>query len=158
MKKERGNESSYARHRGQFALAGSSTFAVKNAIKTGRISLDDDGLITYAKADAQWAASTGNAGGDHELNAALDGPSAAALLNQLRAKREQLKIDEIEGRLIDAAKVADEAFTIGRTVRDAMRSIPARLSAQLAALDDPAAIERAMMIEIDKALEALSGE
>lgn len=68
----------------------------------------------------------------------------------------KLEYEERSGQLIPVDQVSAEAFECARQVRDAMLSIPQRLSAQLAATTDQNEIHNLLSAEIRQALEALS--
>lgn len=50
--------SAYARHRKARGFSGKSHVAVKKAVDSGRITLEPDGSIDFAKADREWEANT----------------------------------------------------------------------------------------------------
>lgn len=70
------------------------------------------------------------------------GPAVVTLVDAQRAatiqRERKLRIDNdvAEGRLVPVDVVAKEAFTSGRTIRESMLNIPARLSGELAAETD----------------------
>lgn len=73
---ERGSQREYAKHRGV------SHVAVGKAVKTGRITLDSDGKIDFARADAAWARNTdqvkqASTGGGEKTRKKTATPSAA---------------------------------------------------------------------------------
>jgi len=79
-----------------------------------------------------------------------------------QARRELFKANLMEleyrrevGELIEVAAVEKEWFRIGRLVRDTLRTIAPRLSAQLAAEADPFQCEQLIDHEVDRALEML---
>jgi phage terminase Nu1 subunit (DNA packaging protein) len=53
-----------------------------------------------------------------------------------RARREVVRADEAEGRVIPVDQATDDFFTIGRTFRDAILSIPGRLGPEMASITD----------------------
>jgi phage terminase Nu1 subunit (DNA packaging protein) len=53
-----------------------------------------------------------------------------------RARREVVRADEAEGRVVPVDQVTDDFFTIGRTFRDAILSIPDRLGPEMASITD----------------------
>ena len=71
-----------------------------------------------------------------------------AYLTELQYRREA-------GELIEAETVEKEWFRIGRLVRDTLRTIAPRLSAQLASESDPFRCEQLIDAEVDRALEVL---
>lgn len=81
---------------------------------------------------------------------------------QSQARRELYKANLMEleyrravGELIEVADVDKEWFRIGRMIRDTLRTIAPRLSAQLASESDPFQCERMIDREVDRALEVL---
>lgn len=145
----------YAAHRGALGLTGSTDAAVRKAIQTGRITLEPDGTIDPVKADRQWSERTaerntapGPAGED-----AAGSPAAAAgepvpdlaaggtvsfqkarSVNEvLRARRQQLALDQARGELVDRKKAEGMVFAMARRERDAWQTWPARIAAEMAA-------------------------
>ena len=55
---QRGSQRQYALHRKRLGLSGGSHVGVGKAIKDGRITLDPDGKINFARADREWEANT----------------------------------------------------------------------------------------------------
>lgn len=86
-------------------------------------------------------------------------------INAAKAKREsyqaelaRLKYEEQAGVLVNADAVRNEAFKIGRTVRDAMLAVPDRVSAEFSAETNQFKIHQRLTEEIRKALVALKIE
>lgn len=73
-----------------------------------------------------------------------------------RAEMSRLDLEEKEEKLCDAEKVKREAFSMARSVRDAVNSIPDRVSNQFAAETDSVVIHQALSEELRKALERLT--
>jgi phage terminase Nu1 subunit (DNA packaging protein) len=73
-----------------------------------------------------------------------------------RAEMARLDLEEKEEKLCDAEKVKREAFSMARSVRDAMNSIPDRVANQFAAETDSVVIHQALSEELRKALERLT--
>ncbi len=71
-----------------------------------------------------------------------------------RARKLRLENDQREGQLLDASKAAREAFEFARIVRESVLNLPARLSAQLAAEQDPAHVYSLLDRALREALEA----
>ncbi len=73
-------------------------------------------------------------------------------------RTESLKLARLQkqGRLIDRAVAAREAFDIARTVRDSILGVPDRISAELAAETDQARVHRRLEEELRGALSALA--
>ena len=75
-----------------------------------------------------------------------------------RARLLEIKAKAEAGRYVDADAVKAAAFNKARVVRDGLLNIPDRLSAVLAAENDPARVHELLAAEIRTALEELSGE
>ena len=73
-----------------------------------------------------------------------------------RAEMARLDLEEKEEKLCDADRVRSEAFTLARSVRDALDSIPDRVANQFAAETDPVVIHQTLQEELRKALERLT--
>lgn len=86
----------------------------------------------------------------------IDFSQARTLNEQYKAAIRKLEYEEKTGKLVDAAKVREAAFSMGRRIRDAMMNIPDRLSAMLAAENDEEIIREHLNREITIALEELS--
>lgn len=83
----RGSQRAYAKHRKELGLSGGSHVAVGKAIESGRIKLEADGKIDFAKADASWSRNTDaiqgarNPGGGKKDPAAPPAPRPADVQN-----------------------------------------------------------------------------
>ena len=73
-----------------------------------------------------------------------------------RAELARLEFETKEEELVEASRVEREAFTVARSVRDALNTIPDRVSNQLAAESDPVVIHQYLSEEIRKVLERLT--
>lgn len=73
-----------------------------------------------------------------------------------RAELARLDLEVKEEQLVEVARVERAAFTVARSVRDALGNIPDRVSNQLAAESDPVIIHQTLTEEIRKALESLT--
>ena len=73
-----------------------------------------------------------------------------------RAEMARLDLEEKEELLCEANKVKSAAFTLARSVRDALDSIPDRVANQFAAETDPVVIHQTLQEELRKALERLT--
>ena len=146
----------YAQHRGV------SHTAVAKAIKAGRISVEPDGKIDPAKADAQWARNTLpsqnlNPGvskptpnvatrpvstvSSAEAHAPLETRAAAPDYQTSRAIREayaarlaKLEFEERTSKLISKAEVDVKFFQLARQLRDRLQQIPRKLAPEIVAL------------------------
>lgn len=72
-----------------------------------------------------------------------------------QAELAKLEVDVKRKDLVPADMVRREAFALARSVRDALFNIADRLSAQLAAENDPAAVHLVITAEVEQALERL---
>lgn len=61
---------------------------------------------------------------------------------QINAERAQLELDQLRGRLIDVDDTRRLVFTAFRAIRDAVLSVPARISAQAAAETDQLVVDQ----------------
>ena len=73
-----------------------------------------------------------------------------------RAELARLDLETKEEKLCEVEKVEREAFSLARSVRDAVNSIPDRVANQFAAETDPVVIHQALSEELRKALERLT--
>ncbi len=71
-----------------------------------------------------------------------------------RARKLRLENDLREGKLLDVAIAAKASFEFARVVRESILNLPARLSAQLAAEQDPARVFSMLDRALHEALEA----
>lgn len=170
----------YAKHRG-CALR-----AVQKAIADERIALamvtvpgERHPKIDSVKADALWQLNTDaakrsvmftpdlpepDAGKDAEPQAdglAADKQAyhkARAEREQINLRNEQLDLDERLGKLIQIDEAIELGGTTLRTLRDALRNIGARISAQLAVLTEPHDCELLINTEIDACLSGVTVE
>jgi len=78
-----------------------------------------------------------------------------AIKEHFNARLAKLDFEEKSGRMVDSQDVQNEAFKIARAVRDAMLSIPDRISAELAAETDTFKVHKKLADEIRKALVSL---
>ena len=73
-----------------------------------------------------------------------------------RAEMARLDLEEKEELLCEADKVKSAAFTLARSLRDALDSIPDRVANQFAAETDSVVIHQTLQEELRKALERLT--
>ena len=81
---------------------------------------------------------------------------AQKLDREYQAALRKLAYQEKAGELVSKAQIEKEAFDTARRVRDALMSIPGRISAQLAAMDDRDQIHTMLTKEIRQTLTGLS--
>ena len=87
---------------------------------------------------------------------AVDYASARTMREAYRAKMARLDYEEREGKLVDAQKMYEEGFQLGRQVRDAILSVPDRLADILAAEQDPVKIRQLLQDELEMTLISLA--
>ena len=74
------------------------------------------------------------------------------------ARLQRLAYEEKLGKLISVEKVRVAAFNTARIVRDAILSVPDRISHEVASIQDPHEVHIRMTEALIEALEGLSGE
>lgn len=176
----------YGRHREARGLPGTTLRAVQRAIETGRITTVVDGKgrprIDPEVADIQWGRNTdpdqsarANAGRDHAPQSGGDNGTAPAggsgggteregsAYWDAKTRREiaeatkaELQLAALSGDLVKREAVERAAFEAGRLLRDMVLSVPSRLAAELAAMNDAQAIEGRIRDELRKVLDELS--
>ncbi len=139
----------YAKHRGV------DEKAVRKALLAGRITKGADGKIDPDVADRQWSANTdpsrtfparltsprstprqhADAPSPHPSDEATAEQFARARATNegLKARERQLRIDTLEGQLVDHGAAKRLFFGMARQVRDAWLGWPARIAADFAA-------------------------
>jgi len=124
-------------------LRGVTEGAVRKAIKTGRITPNDDGTIDVDRADQEWKENTDEAKINTGLSAmaenvpAVNGKPSFAKIKTAhelyKAQLTQLALQEKKGQLINKDQVKAQVYKLGRQVRDSWMNWPARVSATMAA-------------------------
>lgn len=152
----------YAKHRGVHLKT------VQQAIAEGRIEKDANGKIDQEKADYDWEMNTDPAKQNNvknkknaEFSGEIKGPSyqqSRAVREAYQAKLAKLEYEEKAEKLVDAEQVKREAFEEGRRIRDALLSIPARISSQLLTAKSAFDVEQILTEELTLALKNLSDE
>jgi hypothetical protein len=148
---------------------GVSHVAVLKAINEGRIKAKKVGRsyrIDPDVADAQWDASTNV---DHHSSsrsqsqpaqdAGIKGPSynqSRSIKEAYAAKLKKLEYEEAIGKLVSAEAVNLDFANVATLLRQKLRSIPDRISAQVHACKSAAEVRRMIAEEVDIALTALS--
>lgn len=77
-----------------------------------------------------------------------------------QARMEWIKVKEREGTLVKRSAVEQEAFRLGRSIRDKMQNVPARLAGLIAALSPGCSQDQIHVLltkEIRNCLEGLAG-
>jgi hypothetical protein len=75
---------------------------------------------------------------------------------EYQAALRKLDLEQRQGKLIDAEQVEKDAYEIGRRVRDSVLSIPDRISASLAVINDESEIHNRLKTELRNALTGLA--
>ena len=124
-------------------MRGVTEGAVRKAIKTGRITPNDDGTIDVDRADQEWKENTDEAKINTGLPAmaenipAVNGKPSFAKIKTAhelyKAQLTQLALQEKKGQLINKDQVKAQVYKLGRQVRDSWMNWPARVSATMAA-------------------------
>ncbi len=144
-------------------MLGVSPARVSQVKKTGRLdgTFSKKGATTYYDQDSAIAAWNGEipqlisrvSGSDQEIPSFNE---SRAKSEHFRAELARLDLEVKEEKLCEAEKVRREAFSLARSVRDAVNSIPDRVANQFAAETDPVVIHQALTEELRKALERLT--
>lgn len=144
-------------------MLGVSPARVSQVKKTGRLdgTFRKKGATTYYDQDSAIAAWNGEipqlisrvSGSDQEIPSFNE---SRAKSEHFRAELARLDLEEKEEKLCEAEKVRREAFSLARSVRDAVNTIPDRVANQFAAETDPVVIHQALTEEMRKALERLT--
>ena len=131
--------------------------------KTGRLdgTYRTEGRFVFFDEDAAIAAWNGEIPQSTTRVASkdLDIPSfneSRAKTEFFRAEMARLDLEEKEELLCEADKVKSAAFTLARSVHDALDSIPDRVANQFAAETDSVVIHQTLQEELRKALERLT--
>lgn len=157
----------YAKHRG------CSVQAVSKAVMAGRITTvaDDKGRrkIDPEVADIQWVRNTdadqARRAAGNRVPAPLGNvapPDPPAILSArernetAQAELRELELQEKRGMLVKAEDVKRRAFVQARAARDALQSVPARVSAIVAAESDPAKVHDILAVEIRKVCDEIA--
>lgn len=167
-------------------IRGVSREAVRRAVQTGRIQLED-GLVDPVQASRDWDRNTNKARMPKRARATAapaplrrrevpppappgDGEqpdqgssefipdflTSQATHEFHKARLAELKANAEEGRLVDAERVKKEIFATYRNVRAAMETIPDRIAAIVAGETNPATVHQLLLKEIRAALEEAS--
>ncbi len=83
---------------------------------------------------------------------------ARTLSEQYRAALRKLEYDEKSGKLILSNKVARDADSVGRLIKERLIAIPVRIAPLVAVKSDPFECEQVIKKEINQILEELSKE
>lgn len=166
MARELLSNRAYARHRG------CSETSVRKALKSGRISREENGLIDPKKADEDWAKNTLPIGKTRAMVAcepktfapdqvapkktAPDYQTSRAVREAYVARLAKLEYENKSGKLEDKAQRDAAEFTRGRIVRDRILSVPHRVAAICAAENSALKVEQLLNEELRSALSDLA--
>jgi len=148
----------YAKHRD------CSLSYVTQAIKKGWIQtakVDSVIKIDQEKADKDWIANSGivtETGENVAYNNNSDVPALAesrAIKEDYIAKIKKLDYEKAKEILVEKDKIQKVMRELAYSVRERLRTIPQKVSAELAAENDPRKLEIILQKEIDDALERL---
>lgn len=145
----------YARYRGI------SHVAVYKAIRTGRITVESDGLIESSLADVQWRRNTNQAkqniyqqdlwgrsntrpdddssgSGPSDSSSGVDASSDVSFMRAktanevLKVQASKLRLKQMKGELVDKERATRHVFSLARAERDAWLNWPGRIFTQMA--------------------------
>lgn len=141
---------------------------ISRLIRQGKLPVEPDGKIDVVKADVAIKAHRDPARAHLRKSklpsVTLDAKQAEAYQDARTAREEwNAKLAELEyqksaGELVDRQKVGASLFMIGRSTRDSLLRIPARISEQLARERDPRRCRALLTEELHKALLHLADE
>ncbi|MCW3477354.1 hypothetical protein [Limobrevibacterium gyesilva] len=155
---------SYAEHRG------CSAAYISKLIRLGKLAppaVTPDGLIDVALADAMLGPASPqlSAGRDPAPRPDPDGDADAEAYASSRARREatnakraELELAELEGRLVDRAAVQREVEEMVRSLRDRVLNVPRDIAASVATMTDERAIEARITLALKAALTEAADE
>lgn len=161
-----------------------SHVAVQRAVNAGRISMVD-GKIDPVQADREWRENTdqskprnritgrpkharvagrpsepmdfGDAEGASGGNGTATGYAKARAAREVyQAQLAKLELDRQRAILIRADEVRVGAFNMARKVRDQLIALPDRVTAILAATDEPAEVQRILEEEIERICQEIA--
>ncbi len=140
-----------------------SVVAVRKAIKTGRITLNQNKKLDRELADAEWFKNTNPAkqrkevdGNQSSSDDKISYHRSRAIREDYNAKLTQLQFERESGKLIPIEEVKTSAFNAGRRVRDRLLNIPDRIAPQLVGKTNIFEIKNILKSELTKILEELS--
>lgn len=157
------------------ARKGISDTAVRKAIKSGRITLTQNGKINPTLADRQWKANTDPAQvyaikedssartTSSESASSVSSSGIGVSYQQSRAIREayearlkKLEFDERTGKLISTETVQREAFNAARKTRDMILNVPDKVIPLLIGKTDIHEMKEILRKELLRTLENLA--
>jgi len=146
----------YARHRG-VSLAAVQDAIKKDKLTAAIVTKGKNKKINYKTADKLWSQNTiTNNKNSETMTKGADYSKARAFKESFAAKNEQLKYEERVGKLCKVDEVQRAAKDVARITRDALFTIPDKLSPLLAAESDINQVHKILMTEIHQACENIS--
>ncbi|MDA8129666.1 MAG: hypothetical protein M0Z73_13350 [Betaproteobacteria bacterium] len=134
--------------------------AVSKAVKSGRITPDEDGLFDPAEAELQWIA---NSRPNVKATQSPAAKSRASGYADARARKEnalasmaELRLAQAAGTLMEKSDVDFILADTGATLRALMENLPDRLAPLIVGLRDMEAIHAAISEAADHVLSELS--
>lgn len=118
-----------------------------------KIGWDKEAAIAAYQQDTVATISTRINGSEQEIPSFNE---SRAKSEHFRAELARIDLELKEEKLCEIDKVQRQAFSMARSVRDALNSIPDRVANQFAAETDPVVIHKVLSDELRKALERLS--
>ena len=156
-------------------LVGVTPAGVAYAIEKGRIGTVFVGgkeMIETEKALDSWGKNTDPSGSPlskRDSPVTFDAPGGGkksipafsesrAIREAFQARMTKLQYDKKKGLLIEKSEVEKEAYEFGKLIRDSIQNIPARVSAEIAAVtkSEPFVIEKILTEQFDSILSLLS--
>lgn len=142
--------------------------AVRKAIKSGRITKNENGKIDPIIADNQWQQNSDPAQLQNKtpetfentetpaLNAGPSYQHSRAIREAYNARMAKIQFEKETGKLISANQVRIDAYNAGRVTRDRILNIPDRVIPMLVGKTEIKEMKEILKSELIKALEELS--
>ena len=144
-------------------LRGCSQANITQLKKAGRLVLNGDGLIDVEASNSRIGSHSARIRPvampeDDDLESqpeekTVDYWAAKAKREAALAEIAELDLEKKRSELVNRGAVERALFNAGRTMRDTMMAVPARIAAEVAVLTDPFAVERTILAAIRQALE-----
>ena len=145
----------YAEHRNV------SVVAVRKAIKSGRITLNQNKKLDQKLADSQWFENTNpakqrNSADNNSSDDKISYHRSRAIREDYNAKLTKLQFERESGKLIPIEEVKIQAFNSGRRIRDRLLNMPDHIAPHLVSKTSIFEIKNILKSELTKILEELS--
>ena len=105
--------------------------SVSKAVKSGRITPDEDGLFDPIEAELQWVSNTRQNAGGKRKPAAGGYAQARGRKESALARMAELRLAQAEGNLIEREAVEFSLDDLGATLRGLMEAFPDRVTPQV---------------------------